>query len=32
VRVLHAAPEELQAHEAMLERIAKASGRKVLFQ
>jgi DNA polymerase-3 subunit epsilon len=31
VRVLHAAPEELQAHEAMLERIAKASGGKVIF-
>jgi len=32
LRVLRAAADELAAHEALLERIAKASGGKVLFQ
>jgi DNA polymerase-3 subunit epsilon len=32
LRVIHAAADEISAHEAMVERIAKASGGKAIFQ
>jgi DNA polymerase-3 subunit epsilon len=32
LRVIHAAADEISAHEAMVERIAKASGGKAIFR
>jgi len=32
LKVVHAAADELSAHEAMLDRIAKASGGKAIFR